>query len=47
MTCPKGTDFSMLTHKDIQKVQDALNRRPRKCLDFKTPKELMDFALAA
>ena len=47
MTCPKGTDFSMLTHKDIQKVEDALNRRPRKCLGFKTPKELMDFALAA
>ena len=44
---PKGTDFSMLTHKDIQKIEDALNNRPRKCLGFKTPKELMDFALAA
>ena len=44
---PKGTDFSMLTHQDIQKIEDALNNRPRKCLGFKTPKELMDFALAA
>ena len=44
---PNGTDFSMLTHKDIQKIEDALNNRPRKCLGFKTPKELMDFALAA
>ena len=44
---PKGTDFSKLTHKDIQKIEDALNNRPRKCLGYKTPKELMDFALAA
>ena len=44
---PKGTDFSMLTYKDIQKIEDTLNNQPRKCLGFKTPKELMDFALAA
>ena len=43
----QSTDFSMLNHKDIQKIEDALNNRPRKCLGFKTPKELIDFALAA
>ena len=44
---PKGTDFSTLTHKDIQKIEDKLNNRPRKCLGYKTPNELMDFELAA
>ena len=44
---PKGTDFSTLKHKDVQVIEDLLNNRPRKCLGFKTPKEVMDFALTA
>ena len=28
-------------------IEDLLNNRPRKCLGFKTPKEVMDFALTA
>jgi len=35
----KGTDLSQYTRKDIKKVQDMLNERPRKTLDWHTPKE--------
>jgi len=33
------TDFSKFTRKEIKYVQKLLNERPRKTLDFKTPKE--------
>jgi len=36
----KGTDFTKLTQADIQIVEDRLNRRPRKCLGYKTPYEV-------
>ena len=35
----KGTDLSQYARKDIKKVQDMLNERPRKTLDWHTPKE--------
>ena len=37
---PKGTDFSMISERELVKVQNLLNDRPRKTLGFKTPKEL-------
>lgn len=37
---PKGTDFSTLTDAFIQKVQHKLNRRPRKKLNFESPKKI-------
>ena len=36
---PKGTDFSQVSRKRIKEVQDLLNGRPRKTLDWKTPNE--------
>ena len=36
----RATDFYQLTDKDIKDVEDAINLRPRKCLDFKTPYEV-------
>ena len=36
---PKGTDFNTVTNKEIKRVQKLLNERPRKVLDWKTPKE--------
>lgn len=36
---PKGTDFRELTDDFITSVQYKLNRRPRKKLDFSTPKD--------
>jgi len=37
---PKGTDFTKLTQADIEAVEYKLNRRPRKCLNYKTPYEV-------
>ncbi|MDO8658260.1 MAG: IS30 family transposase [Candidatus Levybacteria bacterium] len=36
---PKGTDFGTIPHKEIKRVQDLLNGRPRKVLKWKTPFE--------
>lgn len=37
---PKGTDFSLVTDNELQKAEDLLNGRPRKCLDWRFPKEV-------
>lgn len=48
---PKGTDFSKITDEQVQAVEDKLNNRPRKRLDFKSPntifKQLKKVAFAA
>ena len=49
---PKGTDFSELSDAFIRRVQHKINRRPRKKLDFDTPKnaffrQIANFALAS
>ena len=38
---PKGTDFSEVTAEDILHVQNLINERPRKSLNYKTPKEAL------
>jgi IS30 family transposase len=37
---PKTTDFSQYTDYEIQEYVSKLNTRPRKCLGWKTPKEV-------
>jgi len=37
---PRGTDFSKITSAQLKKVQGMLNDRPRKILDFYTPREI-------
>ena len=37
---PKGMDISMVTERRIASIQAKINRRPRKKLNFNTPKEL-------
>ena len=37
---PKGTDFARVSDEEIQKVEDLLNERPRKCLGYKSPNEV-------
>jgi IS30 family transposase len=38
---PKGTDFGMVSEAEVLQVQRKLNTRPRKCLGFKTPLEVL------
>ena len=38
---PKGSSFDDMTSKRIQNIMDKLNNRPRKCLDFKTPNQVL------
>jgi IS30 family transposase len=45
---PKGTDLSMHSANEIAAVAAALNSRPRKRLEWKTPAEALDrFLLSA
>ena len=37
---PKKSDFSKITDKQIEKVEERLNNRPRKTLGYKTPNEV-------
>lgn len=48
---PKGTFFSTLTDEFIRKIQYKINRRPRKKLNFESPKivffrKIANFAVA-
>jgi IS30 family transposase len=43
---PKKTDFTKVDYKTIKMIQNRLNNRPRKSLDFKTPKEALLEAIA-
>jgi transposase, IS30 family len=38
---PKGADLSRYSHKDIATIEHWLNHTPRKCLQYKTPHEIM------
>ena len=37
---PKETDFSGISDEEVERVYDAINRRPRKRLGFRTPYEV-------
>jgi IS30 family transposase len=39
---PKGTDFSIITPKQLLWVQEALNERPRETLNWDTPKDRLN-----
>ncbi|MBU0707732.1 IS30 family transposase [Patescibacteria group bacterium] len=39
---PKGSDISRYDKEEIKVIEDTLNDRPKKCLDFKTPLEVME-----
>ena len=39
---PKDTDISKIRQPTLQRIQDAINDRPMKCLNFKTPKEVFE-----
>ena len=39
---PKGTDFRRVSHHRVAKAQRMLNNRPRKCLNYRTPREVLN-----
>ena len=43
---PKGFDFRTVTDEDVQVVEDLINNRPRKCLGWKTPAEVLAESVA-
>ena len=38
---PKGTDFSQVSPAEVARVEDLLNSRPRRRLDYRTPSEVL------
>jgi len=44
---PKGTDLSLLTEADLDAIADQLNDRPRKTLNWDTPKQRLELLLRA
>lgn len=39
---PKGHDMRRVTNAEVARVQRMLNNRPRKCLDYRTPLEVLN-----
>jgi len=39
---PRNTDLSKLTDRDIYDIQEKLNNRPRKCLNYLSPNEVIN-----
>lgn len=39
---PKGTDFRTISQEELDHVVDLINNRPRRSLQFRTPKEVLD-----
>ena len=39
---PKSMDLSKTNEKEVQETLELLNNRPRKCINYKTPRELFD-----
>ena len=42
---PKGTNFKNITNNDLAILVKKLNHRPRKCLDYQTPHEVIHQAI--
>ncbi len=38
---PKRTDLTQVSDAELMRIQDALNDRPRKCLGWKTPRQVL------
>lgn len=43
---PKGSSFENISNDDVQRIQDILNNRPRKKLNFLTPNEFLSLYLS-
>ena len=43
---PKKTDFDLITKEQVKRVETLLNTRPRKCLNYQTPNEVLGSCVA-
>lgn len=43
---PKKTDFNLVTKEQVKLVETLLNTRPRKCLNYRTPNEVLGSCVA-
>jgi IS30 family transposase len=43
---PKKTDITKVSDKELNRIENLLNNRPRKCLDFYTPSEVFNAKVA-
>lgn len=43
---PKNTNFAIVSYARIRKIENLLNNRPRKCLKFQTPSEVLSSIVA-
>ena len=43
---PKQTNFDSITNEQIQQLEDWINNRPKKCLNFFTPKDVFFSSVA-
>jgi len=43
---PKKTNFAIISRNRIRKIENLLNNRPRKCLNYKTPSEVFNANVA-
>jgi IS30 family transposase len=43
---PKKTDFNDITEQQLKNVQEKLNNRPRKVLNYKTPNHMMEIEIS-
>ena len=43
---PKKTDFALITKEQIKHVENLINNRPKKCLNYKTPNEVLGSSVA-
>jgi IS30 family transposase len=39
---PKGTDFKKVSRRDVKRIEQLLNDRPRRRLDYRTPNEIIN-----
>lgn len=44
---PKKTDFAIIDSRQLRKIENLINNRPRKCLNYQTPREVMKSLIVA
>jgi len=42
---PRGTDLDKVTHRQIRRVENLINNRPMKCLEYLTPNEAFEIEM--